>query len=238
MKESSFRSTMIQGIIFDFDGVILDTEMSAYETWLEIYQEYGCELPFSTWAICIGGSPQLFDPCEYLEEQIGRPVPREALRIRRRQKHIEFMSTQLAMQGVENTIRDAKRLGLKLGVASSSNHEWVDGHLARLGLLDFFESIKCREDVTHTKPDPALYLSVLNELGLQGEQAIALEDSPNGITAAQRAGMFCVAVPNHVTAQLSLEHADLHLTSLVDIPLEQLLTIVQKQQKEAQHRSE
>ena len=229
---------MIQGIIFDFDGVILDTEMSAYETWLEIYQEYGCDLPFSTWAICIGGSPQLFDPCAYLEEQIGRPVPREALRLRRRQRHIEVISTQLAMAGVEETIRDAKRLGLKLGVASSSTHEWVDGHLARLGLLDSFDSIKCREDVALTKPDPALYQGVLDELGLQGEQAIALEDSPNGITAAQRAGMFCVAIPNPVTAQLPLEHADLHLRSLSDIPLEQLLATVQKQQKAASCRSE
>lgn len=229
---------MIQGIIFDFDGVILDTEFSAYQTWLEIYQEYGCDLPFSTWAVCIGGSPQLFDPCEYLEEQIGRAVPREELRLRRRERHVEVVSTQLAMPGIEDYIREAKRLGLKLGVASSSMHTWVDGHLARLGLLDSFDSIKCREDVTSSKPDPALYLSVLNDLGLQGEQAIALEDSPNGIIAAQRAGIFCVAVPNLITAQLPLEHADLHLTSLNALPLEQLLAIVQKRRKAALQRSE
>ncbi len=222
---------MIQGIVFDFDGVILDTEMSAYQTWLEIYQEYGCELPFSTWAICIGGSPQLFDPTLYLEEQIGRPVPREELWRRRRERHVEIMSTQLAMPGIEEYLHEGKRLGLKMGVASSSTHEWVDSHLARLGLLDYFDTIKCRGDVAQTKPDPALYLAVLKALGLPGEQAIAIEDSPNGVTAAQRAGIFCVAVPNPVTAQLPLEHADFHMTSLMEMPLAQLLAIVQEQQK-------
>lgn len=218
---------MIQGIVFDFDGVILETEISSYQTWLEIYQEYGCDLPFSTWAMCIGGSPQLFDAAAYLEEQIGHPVPREELRRRRRERHIEIMSTQLAMPGVEDYLREAKQMGLRLGVASSSTHTWVDSHLERLGLLDCFDTIKCREDVTYTKPDPELYLAVLKALGLQGEQALAIEDSPNGITAAQRAGIFCIAVPNPVTAQLSLEHADFHMASLTDMPLEQLLAAVQ-----------
>jgi HAD superfamily hydrolase (TIGR01509 family) len=227
---------MIEGIVFDFDGVILDTEMSAYQTWLEIYQEYGVDLPFSTWAICIGGSPQLFDPALYLEEQLGCPVPREELRRRRRERHVEVMSTQLAMPGIEEYLREGKRLGLKMGVASSSTHEWVDSHLARLGLLNYFDAIKCREDVAQTKPDPALYLAVLDALGLRGEQAIAIEDSPNGITAAQRAGIFCVAVPNPVTAQLPLAHADFHLHSLTDIPLEQLLAVVQERQKEASRK--
>ncbi|HEY6408189.1 MAG TPA: HAD-IA family hydrolase, partial [Ktedonobacteraceae bacterium] len=121
--------------------------------------------------------------------------------------------------------------GLKIGVASSSGHEWVDSHLARLGLIDYFDSIKCYDDVKHTKPDPELYLAVLTALGVQGYQAIALEDSPNGVIAAQRAGIFCVAVPNPVTRQLSLDHADLYLSSLSDVPLEELLVKVQERVK-------
>ncbi|HLI06715.1 MAG TPA: HAD family hydrolase [Ktedonobacteraceae bacterium] len=227
---------MIEGIVFDFDGVILDTEMSAYQTWLEIYQEYGIDLPFSTWAICIGGSPQLFDPALYLEEQLGQPVPREELRRRRRERHVEVMATQLAMPGIEEYLREGKLLGLKMGVASSSTHEWVGSHLTRLGLLDYFDTMKCREDVAQTKPDPALYLAVLDALGLQSDQAIAIEDSPNGVTAAQRAGIFCVAVPNPVTAQLPLEHADFHMASLTDMPLQRLLAVVQERQKAASRK--
>lgn len=214
---------MTQALIFDFDGLILDTEISAYQTWQEIYREHECDLPFSTWAMCIGGSPQLFDPCEYLEAQIGKPLLREEIRLRRRRRHMAMVETQAALPGVEEYILSAKRLGMKLGVASSSRHEWVDNHLARLGLLAYFDCIKCSDDVKYTKPDPELYLAVLDALHVQAGQSIALEDSPNGVMAAQRAGIFCVAVPNTVTGQLSLEHADLRLTSLTEMPLEKLL---------------
>ncbi|TMC93244.1 MAG: HAD family hydrolase [Chloroflexi bacterium] len=217
---------MIKALVFDFDGLIVDTEMSSYQTWQEIYAEHDCQLPFSTWAICIGGSPQLFDPCEYLEQQIGRPVLREEIRLRRRQQHIRMVEAQPVLPGVEDYILSAKRLGLKIGVASSSRHEWVDTHLTRLGLIDYFDSIKCFDDVKRTKPDPELYLAVLDALGVHGQQAIALEDSPNGVIAAQQAGIFCVAVPNPVTSQLSLLHADLCLSSLTEVSLEQLLAKV------------
>jgi len=217
---------MIKALVFDFDGLIVDTEMSSYQTWQEIYAEHDCQLPFSTWAICIGGSPQLFDPCEYLEQQIGRPVLREEIRLRRRQQHIRMVEAQPVLPGVEDYILSAKRLGLKIGVASSSRHEWVDTHLTRLGLIDYFDSIKCFDDVKRTKPNPELYLAVLDALGVHGQQAIALEDSPNGVIAAQQAGIFCVAVPNPVTSQLSLLHADLCLSSLTEVSLEQLLAKV------------
>ena len=217
---------MIKALVFDFDGLIVDTEMSSYQTWQEIYAEHDCQLPFSTWAICIGGSPQLFDPCEYLEQQIGRPVLREEIRLRRRQRHIRMVEAQPVLPGVEDYIHSAKRLGLKIGVASSSRHEWVDTHLTRLGLIDYFDSVKCFDDVKRTKPDPELYLAVLDALGVHGQQAIALEDSPNGVIAAQQAGIFCVAVPNPVTSQLSLLHADLCLSSLTEVSLEQLLAKV------------
>src|SRR5207248_3279909 len=219
---------MIKALVFDFDGLIVDTEMSSYQTWQEIYAEHDCQLPFSTWAICIGGSPQLFDPCEYLEQQIGRPVLREEIRLRRRQRHIRMVEAQPVLPGVEDYILSAKRLGLKIGVASSSRHEWVDTHLTRLGLIDYFDSIKCFDDVKRTKPDPALYLAVLDALNVSGKQAIALEDSPNGVRAAKRAGIFCVAIPNLVTSQLPLEHADMQLTSLDEMPLEQLLAKVEE----------
>ena len=217
---------MIRAIVFDFDGLILDTEISAYQTWQEIYAEYDCELPFETWATCIGGSPQLFDPCVYLEEQIGRAVPREEMRQRRRQRHLELILAQSPLPGVEAYLQDARRLGLRIGLASSSPHSWVDTHLVRLGILDYFDSIQCFDDVTNTKPDPELYLAVLNALHVRGDETIALEDSPNGVRAAQRAGIFCVAVPNPVTNQLPLEHADMRLESLADMPLEELLTYV------------
>jgi HAD superfamily hydrolase (TIGR01509 family) len=125
-------------------------------------------------------------------------------------------------------IADAKRLGLKLAVASSSDRAWVERHLERLGLLKEFDCIKCAEDVEQVKPNPDLYLAVLDELGLRALEAIALEDSPKGITSAKAAGVFCVAVPNALTRQLATDHADLRLDSLAEVPLEALISRIDK----------
>ena len=212
----------MRGLIFDFDGLILDTELPTFQTWQEVYQAHGCSLPLSSYETCIGSSG-LFDPHEYLETQLGRSLDREAIRSQRRQRYIEMTEGQSVLPGVRGYVTDAKRLGLKLGVASSSPREWVVGHLSELGLREYFDCIKCVDDVTRAKPDPELYELVLDGLDLGADQVIALEDSPNGVLAAKRAGIFCVAVPNPVTRQLSLDHADLQLTSLADFPLEKLL---------------
>jgi len=214
---------MIQALIFDFDGLILDTETTDLQSWQEIYLEYGCTLPISAWAVGLGGSPDLFDPCEHLESQLGQSVDREAIRAEKRRRETELIEAQPILPGVREYITDARRLGLKLAVASSSSRSWVMGHLSRLGLLSHFHCIKCADDVKRTKPDPDLYISAIDALGLQANQAIAFEDSPNGILAAKRAGLFCVAVPNPVTRQLALQQADLQLTSLAELPLEKLL---------------
>jgi HAD superfamily hydrolase (TIGR01509 family) len=218
---------MIRALIFDFDGLILDTEVPEFQSWQEIFQQHGCQLPLETWAKCIGTSSDAFNPYDYLEIQFGRTVNREAIRLQHRQRCAELLATQPVLPGVQAYLHDAQRLGLQLGVASSSSRAWVTGHLSRLGLIKHFASIRCADDVQHTKPDPALYQAALEAFGLHAKQAIALEDSPNGVLAAKRAGLFCVAVPNALTRQLSLDHADLQLTSLADMPLEGLLEAVQ-----------
>ena len=222
---------MIKALIFDFDGLILDTEISAFQSWQEIYQELHCSLPLEKWAARIGGSAELFDPYEYLETLLGQPIPREDIRLKRYQRHLNLIALQPALPGVESYISDAKRLGLKIGIASSSEQSWVANHLARLGLLECFDCLCCGDHVTSKKPHPELYLSALAALGIQAHQAIALEDSPNGVLAAQRASIFCVAVPNVITAQLPLEHADLRLTSLAEMSLEALLLEVKKRMR-------
>jgi HAD superfamily hydrolase (TIGR01509 family) len=219
---------MIRALILDFDGLILDTEGPIYQAWVEIFQEFGAELPLSAWEVWLGGSPEMFDPCGYLESQLGRAVDREALAARQREREAELIAAERALPGVEQCIADVKRLGLKLGLASSSDCPWVYCLLERLGLREQFDSIKCADDVSAVKPSPELYLAVLEELGLGPEEAIAVEDSPHGITSAQAAGLFCVVVPNSLTRQLPTDHADLHLESLADLPLEDLISLAER----------
>lgn len=223
----------MEALIFDFDGLILDTEVSELQSWREIYAEYNADLPLEQWALCIGSGLDSFDPCAYLETQIGQSIPRKDILARRRKRRLELLAAEVVLPGVEAYLQDAKRFGLKIGLASSSSRDWVYGHLSRLGIADYFDFMKCGDEVTHKKPDPELYLSVLSALGVRAEQAIALEDSPNGVLAAQRAGIFCVAIPNPVTSQLDLAHADLRLASLALMPLEDLIAEVEKRRNTA-----
>jgi HAD superfamily hydrolase (TIGR01509 family) len=215
---------MIKALIFDFDGLILDTESPEYQSWQEIYQEHGCSLSLSKWAESIGiSSVDAFDPCDYLEQQLGQSVDREAIRARHHARFDELIAMQSLLPGVEDYIFEAKKLGLKLGLASSSSRAWVTRYLSRFRIHTYFDALRCADDVERAKPDPALYLAALQALGVEAHEAIALEDSPNGVLAAKRAGIFCVAVPNALTRQLSLDLADLQLASLAELPLEKLL---------------
>jgi len=214
---------MIRALIFDFDGLILDTESAVYRSWQELYQAYGGHLDFSFWANIVGTVSNEGDYFDALEAQIGRPLERQSLGLKRYQRELELIASQPLQPGVEKYLQDARRLGLKIGLASSSTCAWVMGHLTQRGLIHYFDCLRARDDVHRVKPDPELYLSVLAGLGVQAEEAIALEDSPIGVTAAKAAGLFCVAVPNELTRRLSLEHADLRLNSLADLSLEALL---------------
>ena len=213
---------MIRALVFDFDGLILDTEEPVYRSWLEVYQAHGEELPFERWVQIVGSTTTGFHPQHHLEERLGRPLPKEVLD-RRIGRRTEMILAKAVLPGVVQHLDAARDLGLKLGVASSSTREWVAGHLARLGILDRFECVRCRDDVEHAKPEPDLYLAVLECLGVQASEAVAIEDSPNGVSAAKRAGMRCVAIPNSITARLDLTAADVTLTSLADVSLRELL---------------
>ena len=208
--------------MFDFDGLILDTEEPVYRSWLEVYQAHGEELPFERWVQIVGSTTTGFHPQYHLEERLGRPLPKEVLD-RRIGRRTEMILAQAVLPGVVQHLDAARERGLKLGVASSSTREWVAGHLARLGILERFECLRCRDDVANAKPEPDLYLAVLECLGVDASEAIAIEDSPNGVAAAKRAGMRCVAIPNSITARLDLSEADITLTSLAELTLGQLL---------------
>jgi HAD superfamily hydrolase (TIGR01509 family) len=221
---------MIRALVFDFDGLILDTEYPDYQSWQEIYQAHGAHLPLSAWERSIGSMDlDLLDPYAYLEAQIGRPVDREEIRARRRSRLAELVAAQSVLPGVEDYLADARRLGLKLGLASSSSRAWVTGCLAQFGLNGAtFDCIRCGDEVKRTKPDPELYCAALGALGVRGDQAVALEDSPNGVVAAKAAGLTCVAVPNGLTRRLPFDGADLRLNSLADVPLERLLEALER----------
>ena len=216
-------AALIQAVVFDFDGTILDSESHVYGVARELFAEHGAELPLEVWAECVGRAAGHFDPIEYLEECTGRPHDRDALNRLRRERFHERIAREGPLPGVEEALAAARAGGLKLGIASSGSREWVEGQLARLGLRRYFECVRTADDVEHAKPDPELYTSALACLGVDPARAVAIEDSPNGALAARRAGMYCVIVPNPVTAALAFGHHHVRLESLHGVELHALL---------------
>ncbi len=214
----------IRGLLFDFDGLILDTETPSLASWQEVYREHGHELPLERWAKIVG-TIGAFDPLEHLEGLAG-PLDREAVRLRRRDRELALLEIEEALPGVFSYLDGARKRSLRTAIVSSSSRGWVDGHLARLERAEDFDAIVTADhDVERAKPRPTLYLEALERLGLAAAEAIAFEDSPNGIRAAKAAGLFCVAVPNGVTAALGLDEADLVVPSLAKLPLDDLLEL-------------
>lgn len=214
---------MIRAVVFDFDGTILDTETPAYLALKEIYQEYGVELPRDEWCKGIGTRGGDFDPLGYLETCVGRPLDKEAIRQRWRARHQQMVEQERPLPGVERFLREAKEKGLKVGLASSSDREVLLHRLTVSGLLSYFDCVCTADDVEHVKPDPALYLLAVSRLGVRPEEAVAVEDSPNGALAAKRAGLRCVVVPNPMTAGLAFGEYDLRLDSLEELTVDSLL---------------
>jgi HAD superfamily hydrolase (TIGR01509 family) len=212
---ASRTSAPVRALVFDFDGLIIDTEGPVYEAWAEVYRKHGQELSLEFWKTIVGRGSNYFDPIAELEVRLGRSLEGEAIRAERRLRTLELVEALTILPGVIEWRREAKALGVRLGVASSSGRGWVTGHLERLGLAGW-DCIRCLEDVDYPKPAADLYLSVLECLGVPPQQAVAVEDSVHGVEAAKTAGLYCVAVPSSLTADHDFSRADLVLSSLTE----------------------
>ena len=224
------NETRIKALIFDFDGLILDTETPDVHAWQNIYAEHGVSFPLESWAQIIGGTGGAkFDAGLHLQNLVGRSLDLEALQAQQNHISHSLVYQQSILPGVLNYLQEAKQLDLRLAIASSSPHAWVDGHAQRLGIFHYFDKVICSEDVGvgRTKPNPDLYLLALERLQVRKNEAIVFEDSPNGVRAAKSAGIFVVAVPNPTTSLLSIEGANVILKSLADLSLKELLDQVQ-----------
>ena len=206
---------MIRGLVFDFDGLIVDSERPVYRAWAELYSQYGEELSVDLWKTVIGHAPGFFDPVAELEQRLGVGLDAQALRARYRARQLEFMHVEPILPGVREWGEEARAMGVRLGVASNSSRAWVTGNLERLGLAGW-HCICCSDDVARPKPAPDVYLAVVECLGVDPRETVAVEDSHSGVRAAKAAGLFCVAVPGSLTPDADYSDADLVLASLAD----------------------
>ena len=205
---------MIRALIFDFDGLILDTETSVYEAWRTVYEEHDQVLPKDRWLTRIGTDGSAFDPLVELRARVGQALDAERIQRRRIAFHRAHTARLDQMPGVRACLEYARAESISTAIASSSSYDWVNGHIERLGLAHFFDQLVTIEHVEAAKPAPDLYLRATELLGVDPGDAIALEDSPSGVQSAKAAGLFCIAVPGPMTRTLSFEAADAVLASL------------------------
>jgi HAD superfamily hydrolase (TIGR01509 family) len=219
---------MLRALIFDFDGLILDTETPLMQSWREVFARLGVSIDKARLARLVEHEREPAEAYRLLEGQLGKPLDREGLRRQRGAREAELIAREPAMPGLKELLSEARGAGVKTAVASNSRLDWIAPHLHRLGLASAFDSLRCRDHVRNVKPDPELYLTVLADLGVDSREAVAFEDAPDGAEAARRAGVFCVVVPNPATAGLSWGKVDLRLPSLSGISLSRLTAFVSR----------
>jgi putative hydrolase of the HAD superfamily len=226
---------LISALIFDFDGLIVDTETPALESWRRIYAEHGFDLALDVWAGALG-TTHGFDALEHLTSLVAgvdgaraAALRAEAAAVlaRRQELKAQLSAGQAMLPGVLAVLDQADALGMPCAVASSSSYRWVGGWLERLGILGRFRCVRTADDVERTKPDPALFLSAAACLGAAPAACLVLEDSPNGILAARGAGCPVLAVPSALTSQIPLPPADLVVPALDAMPLAAMIDAVE-----------
>lgn len=203
-----------KGIIFDFDGVLVDTEWAIYQSWVHLYAREGQEIPIATYAPCLGAGYSHWNPAFHLEKLTGKTYDWEKETPMRQARLEADLERSGLMPGVKELMDWCSAQGVGMTVASSSSRRWVAGWLEKLGIMDAFDGIFCRTDGYPVKPNPALFYAAQQCLALPKEDCLIIEDSENGTIAAQNAGIPCVAVPNRMTAASDFSRAAYRAESL------------------------
>ncbi len=213
---------MIKAVIFDFDGTIIDTETAWYKVFKDAYEKYGVDLSLTTYSQCLGTSLQTFNPYTHLSTHHAIPIDLDEFRAMILQNYEKLIEQESMRPGILNLLQEAKAAGLKIGIASSSHRDWIDKFVEKLNIGDYFECYCTADTVSNVKPDPELYLQALEQLGVKSNEAIAIEDSPNGARAAVAAGLHTVVIKNTLTKQLPFSHGHYTIESLEHNGLQEL----------------
>jgi HAD superfamily hydrolase (TIGR01509 family) len=216
----------LAAVIFDFDGIVLDSETPEYESHRRIYQRCGVMLTVEEWCGVIGTWSEGHDEQWFtrLCAQSADAPARDAYFAERRRIFEEIVPAD-PMRGVHALLTILREARIPAAIASSAPARWVVGAVERLGIAPLFDAIVTGDQVEHRKPAPDVYLAAARRLGVEPQRSIAIEDSGPGIAAARAAGMKAVAIPHWLTARHDLSGADLTVAHAGELTLDRLAAL-------------
>ena len=212
-------------VVFDFDGLIFDSETPIYRASAKALALLGHDLTIEGWATVVGHR----DAAGWtaLQAAVGAELDRVAYDAAYDEQDRSWRDTQPALPGVVALLDELGSAGVPIGIASSSPAAWIEGHLVRLGLRQHFATIASEDRVGgRAKPAPDTYLLACADLGANPARSVALEDSSPGVTAACAAGLNVVAVPNDITRHTDVSAAHRIVSSLEDLVVADLAQLV------------
>lgn len=215
---------MLAALLFDFDGVIVDTEVPTFQSWRDIYAEHGVDLALDDWLPAVGSGSSTsgaFDAIAHLEQLTGNRVDRDAVVGRRAKRKAELYARAPLLPGVRERLAEAREHGVKTAIVTRNREDRVRAQCEAVGLDHAWQALICANDQpTRDKAD--LYRHALAILQVDTDQALAVEDSPSGVHSAKRARVLCAAVPNEITRGAAFDEADVVLSSLADQSLDEI----------------
>ncbi len=192
-------------VVFDMDGVIFDSERAVFDCWRDLAERYGIEGIEKPYMECIGTNAARTK--EIMRAAYGPRFPYEEYAAEvSREYHAKYDGGRLPLKpGIRELLETLKQQGYGIAVASSTRSEVVSNQLRDAGLLSFFDVVIGGDVVTNSKPDPEIFLKAAAALNCPPEQAYVIEDSYNGIRAANAAGMIPVMVPDMLAPDEEME---------------------------------
>lgn len=205
--------TRLKGVLFDYDGTLVDSEKIHLRLWNQVLGDYGVEISVDDYKRTFSGVPSPTS-AERLVRERALPITSRDLVSRKIDAYHDWLTDNVVplMRHARETVEYFSARGLRVGLVTGSQRRGVMVMLERYGLTGHFQAVVTSDDVARSKPDPESYLRALSELGIGADEALAFEDTASGIASARGAGVACCAVRNEFSAGQSLDGA----TAVVD----------------------
>jgi putative hydrolase of the HAD superfamily len=218
-KPKNVMRLKYKALLIDFDGTLIDSEIILFESWRKVYENFGVQLDLKYWVTNVRPNKPHSSAYSFLCQCLAEPPILNIAQSLQRQFEERLMCKCLPRPGMRELLMACKNdLDLKTAIVTSSSILWVSPHIHRNKIANYIDLLVTSESVQgKKKPDPSCFIYALEQLDCKPEEAIAIEDSPWGITASKKAGIQVIAFPNKITKSMDMSDADTIIKNGVEV---------------------